>query len=243
MIANPYLRSRRLRGWALAGCAAAALSPAVALAQQAEPAPEAEAAASDRITVTGSRIARTGMTTPTPVTSMSAAELENLGPTTIMESLEALPQFINSDSPNNALGTSGAAGQSLLNLRGVGSNRTLTLLDGRRIVPSTRRGTTDVSILPQNLIERVEVVTGGASAAYGSDAVAGVVNFMLDTDYVGLKGEIQGGISEQGDAENVTLSGPRSASAAICWCPANTTATKGWRITGTGTGSKAGASS
>lgn len=199
MIVNRCPRPGDVRRWALAGCALVAFAPAFALAQE-------ETASSDTVTVTGSRIARTGMTTPTPVTSLSAGELDELAPTTLIESLEALPQFVNSDTPANALGTSGAAGQSLINLRGVGSNRTLTLLDGRRIVPSTRRGTTDVSILPQNLIQRVEVVTGGASAAYGSDAVAGVVNFLLDTDYEGLKGEVQGGISEQGDAENFTVS-------------------------------------
>src|SRR5690606_21498811 len=90
--------------------------------------------------------------------------------------------------------------------RGVGGNRTLTLLDGRRIVPSTRIGTTDVNIFPEAVVQRVEVVTGGASAAYGSDAVAGVVNFILDTDYEGLKGTAQGGISGQGDSEPYELS-------------------------------------
>ncbi len=77
----------------------------------------------------------------------------------------------------------------------MGASRTLTLLDGRRVVPSTRTGSLDIALIPTRLVERVDVVTGGASAACGSDAVSGVVNFVLDTDFTGLKANLQGGVS------------------------------------------------
>ncbi len=162
----------------------------------------------EEVHVTGSRIQRDGMTTPTPVTSVSMNDLRVLAPTTIGAAVTQLPQFINSSVPEGApaSGWTGASGASILNLRGVGQNRTLVLLDGRRVVPSSRRGTLDVNLLPDPLIQRVEVVTGGASAAYGSDAVSGVVNFLLDTDFTGIKTNLQGGISEIGDNENYTAS-------------------------------------
>lgn len=165
----------------------------------------------DEVTVTGSRIQRDGMTTPTPVTSLSMDDLKLLAPTTLAAAVTQLPQFIGSSVPEGApaQGWTGASGASILNLRGVGANRTLVLLDGRRMVPSTRRGTIDVNLLPSPLVDRVDVVTGGASAAYGSDAVSGVVNFLLDTQYKGFKTEFQGGMTDLSDNKNytVTLSG------------------------------------
>ncbi len=160
----------------------------------------------EEVQVTGSRIQRSGMTTPTPVTAVSAEELINLAPGTLMDAMTQLPQFLANDTPESTAGWTGSAGQSLLNLRGIGSVRTLVLLDGRRIVPSTRRGTTDISIFPQALLNRTEVVTGGASAAYGSDAVSGVVNFILDTDFDGVDARVQGGISDRGDGQTVLAS-------------------------------------
>src|SRR5690606_32938350 len=129
------------------------------------------------VEVTGTRIARDGMTTPTPVAALLRTELDELGPGTLMDALAQLPHFLNNDTPQTqSFGTSGAVGASYLNLRGIGTIRTLVLLDGRRVVPSTRFGTADVALFPRNLVERIEVVTGGASASYGSDAVSGVVN-------------------------------------------------------------------
>src|SRR5690606_26705558 len=92
---------------------------------------------------------------------------------------------------------------SYLNLRGIGTIRTLMLLDGRRVAPSTRFGTVDIALFPRNLIQRVEVVTGGASASYGSDAVSGVVNVILDDQFTGLRTHAQAGIAEPGDFENL----------------------------------------
>ncbi len=162
----------------------------------------------EEVHVTGSRIQLDGMTTPTPVTSLSADDLHVMAPTTLAAAITQLPQFTNSAVPEGApsSGWTGASGASILNLRGVGQNRTLVLLDGRRVVASTRKGTLDVNLLPDSLVKNVEVVTGGASAAYGSDAVSGVVNFILDNKFEGFKSKIQGGVTELGDNKNYSAS-------------------------------------
>jgi len=109
-------------------------------------------------------------------------------------SLAQLPEFSGSRVPQgNAPTTTGATGVSILALRGLGAGRTLTLVNGQRAVSQNASNTFDVSLLPTPLIQRVEIVTGGASAAYGSDAVGGVVNIILDTKFEGLKGHCRGG--------------------------------------------------
>jgi iron complex outermembrane recepter protein len=158
----------------------------VAAAQEVDP---------EEVTVTGSRIRATGFSTPTPVTTVTSGELDLMAPGNLIESVTQLPIFFNSttqDNPGNFFGTPGSGS---LNIRGLNTNRTLTLLNGRRMTPSNRIGAVDINSFPEVLIERVEVVTGGASAAYGTDAVAGVANFILDTDFEGLKTHIQGGSS------------------------------------------------
>ena len=162
-----------------------------------------DASAVADIVVTGSRVARSGYVTPTPVTAITSEQLTVAAPTTISQGLNQLPQFRSSTRPEAAVSSAnGAAGANLLNLRSLGPNRTLVLLDGRRIVNSTVIYAPDINTLPEALIKRVDVVTGGASATYGSDAVAGVVNFVLDDRFQGLKGVIQGGISDVGDSES-----------------------------------------
>ena len=165
----------------------------------------------EEISITGSRIQRPGLTAPTPVTSMTRAETDLLSTLTLAEGLDALPQFLGSallgDTQNQFDGGYlGAGGQSTLNLRGVGTQRTLVLLDGRRFVPSNRSGGVDISMFPQRLIQRTDVVTGGASAAYGSDAVTGVTNFILNNEFEGFDANVQYGASEMGDAKNYKLS-------------------------------------
>ncbi|MBX5463605.1 MAG: TonB-dependent receptor [Steroidobacteraceae bacterium] len=185
------------------------LAALTSMAGAQEPAAEATGtSAIQEVTVTGSRIEQTtGMSTPTPVTSMSLDELAKLAPTTLADALQQLPQFLqNASAATVGAGWTGTAGASILNLRGVGASRTLVLLDGRRVVPSTRNGTIDVNLFPEALVRRVDVVTGGASAAYGSDAVSGVVNFVLDTDFVGLKGDFQGGMTGESDNKDVEAS-------------------------------------
>ncbi len=162
------------------------------------PVPEDEALS--ELTVTGSRIERDGMTTPTPVSVVSADELKVLSSGPLVDALSQLPLFLNNDTPQTqSFGTSGAAGSELPQPARVGSIRTLILLDGRRIVPATRVGNIDIALLPKSLIKRVEVVTGGASAAYGSDAISGVVNLMLDSQLRGMRFTAQAGESGRGD--------------------------------------------
>jgi iron complex outermembrane receptor protein len=174
--------------------AALSAPAAVALAQDAP-----GAAAAEEITVTGSRLRRDGMTTPTPVTAVTSQEMRMMAPTLLMDSLVQMPQFRdNAQSHTGSIFTSGG-GSNSVNLRGIGSNRTLTLLDGRRVVSSQQAGTIDIAMFPTALIERVEVVTGGASAAYGSDAISGVTNFILNTNFEGISGNVQGGETARGD--------------------------------------------
>lgn len=158
-----------------------------------------ERAGIEEISVTGSRILRDGMSSPTPLTAISNAEMRNMAPTLIMDALTQMPQFRdNGQSQTGSIFTSGG-GSNSVNLRGIGSNRTLTLLSGRRVVSSQQSGTVDIAMFPTSLIQRVEVVTGGASAAYGSDAISGVSNFILDTNFSGAKVNVQSGISSRGD--------------------------------------------
>ena len=174
------------------------------------PAAEEDGAVASEIVVTGTRVVRDGYDAPTPTTVLGSALIDSKAPTTIIDALITLPVFKNSSTASTAgVGQAGTSGQSFANLRGLGANRTLVLLDGQRFVPSTSIGTVDIGLIPSALIQRVDVVTGGASAAYGSDAVAGVVNFVVDNRFTGLKGTAEIGISSYGDNRTVkgSLSG------------------------------------
>jgi outer membrane receptor protein involved in Fe transport len=182
------------------GTAAMAQAPAAPPAPAADPAsPPAEA---ETIVITGSRIARNGFSTPTPVTVMGQDRVSALAITNVADALNQLPSFRASSGPANQTSLGGNVGARVLDLRSLGAARTLVLVDGRRFVPSTSEGTVDVNLIPSGLVQRTEVVTGGASAVYGSDAVAGVVNFILDRKFTGFKAEIQGGTSQRGDDTN-----------------------------------------
>lgn len=159
------------------------------------------AAASSEIVITGSRIMRDGFNQPTPTTVMSANDMKAAATPSIADFVNQLPALTPSTTPTvaNGMTSTGSTGQNFLNLRSLGVSRTLVLMDGRRIVPTATSGASDINNIPSQLVQRVDVVTGGASAAYGSDAVAGVVNFILDTKFSGIKGEINGGISSRGD--------------------------------------------
>jgi iron complex outermembrane receptor protein len=167
--------------------------------------PVAEPPILESITVTGSRI-RNANEPSTPVVSLSVDQLLATTPGGVPEALDKLPIFTAGSTPNNA--TTGANGRGnnapgyFLNLRNLGAIRTLILEDGHRVPGTFYDTTVDVDMLPQMLMQRVEVVTGGASAVYGSDAVTGVVNFILDKQYSGLKMAAQAGTSGYGDAKN-----------------------------------------
>ena len=160
-----------------------------------------EQQAIEEIVVSGTRLARSGYDTPTPVTVLGLDQIEADAPHNIADIVNQLPSVVGSNTPNsNSLHISnGGAGLNAINLRSLGRNRTLVLLNGRRLPGASNDLAVDVNTIPQPLIERVEVVTGGASAIYGSDALAGVVNFILDDDYVGVKADISGGQSTYGD--------------------------------------------
>jgi iron complex outermembrane recepter protein len=169
-----------------------------------------DAAPLQEVTVTGSRIALSpGMLTPTPVTAVTQDELIKMAPTNVIDALNALPQFFGNSTYQQALGGQSPSG-SEINLRGAntssGISRTLVLLDGRRSVANSRFGAVDIGSFPDTLIKSVEVVTGGASASYGTDAVAGVVNFILDTKFEGVKAEAQGRITARRDGPNSKFS-------------------------------------
>lgn len=168
-----------------------------------DPSPDAQddaGSSQQELVVTGSRISIGGYTAPTPLTVISEADLQRDGNLSIADSINSLPSVGISATPSNGISagnfTQGDAGLSTLNLRNLGIARTLILFDGQRVVSSNiLNGGVDLGTIPSHLVKRVEVVTGGASAAYGSDAVAGVVNLILDREFTGLKGDVTYGNS------------------------------------------------
>ena len=163
----------------------------------------------DEITVTGTRIQRTsGFTTPVPVTTVTTADLESFKPgATVADQLDQLPQFFQTQSAQRGGGALfGGAGRSVVDLRAMGPQRTLILLDGARLAPADRDGSVHIDNIPTALLSQIEVVTGGASAAYGADALAGVTNFILNRNYNGL--DVSAGIGQTSDSmgENRSVS-------------------------------------
>jgi len=189
---------------------AAMLAASFAAQAQTAPAQQAQtdAVVADEIVVTGTRVLRDGYEAPTPVTVIGVEQIEQAPMQHISDFVMRLPAFagaLSSSSGGNEIST-GRQSQNNLNLRGLDSFRTLVLLDGNRFVSGDVNGSVNASDLPTPLISRVDVVTGGASAAYGSDAVAGVVNFVLDREFTGVKGEMQGGITARGDDPSYKVS-------------------------------------
>lgn len=181
-------------------------TPAPAAAPEPQTAPDTTKASSggSDIAVTGSRVVREGYNAPTPTTVIGAAQIQAAAPAQISDYINELPALVGSQTPRAAT-TSAAAtvGANLYNLRALGANRTLVLLNGHRVAPTTLTGNIDVNLLPQAIVQRVDIVTGGASAAWGSDAVAGVINYVLDTKFTGVMGQVQSGISDSGDARSI----------------------------------------
>lgn len=181
-----------------------AIAPlAMAMPAFAQTAPAAEEAAQvEEIVVTGSRIARPDLVSSSPVATVGEKELEQSGIVNTENLLNTLPQAVPgiTSTVNN-----GSNGTATVNLRGLGSNRTLVLVDGKRQTPTTQAGSVDLNLIPPALIKRIEVVSGGGSAVYGSDAVAGVVNFILKTDFEGM--EVSAGYQATDDGEAPIYSG------------------------------------
>jgi len=165
-----------------------------ALAQEAGSGP-----AASEVVITGSRIVANGFTAPTPVSVVGAERLQERAATNVGDVLNELPAFRGTQTPAAQGLTGGYVGGRVLDLRGLGPVRTLVLVDGKRFVPSTTQGTVDTNMIPSILVERVDVVTGGASAQYGSDAVAGVVNFIMNRRLNGIRASASYGASTHGD--------------------------------------------
>ncbi|WP_287460409.1 TonB-dependent receptor [Sphingomonas sp.] len=178
-----------LRSGAAPAALVLAMVPVSAYAQTAPgtPAAPAEAAATPDVVVTGSRIPQSvNVTSVAPVTVVSNEDLKLQGTTRVEDLLNSLPSVFASQSSTLS---NGASGTATIDLRGLGTNRTLTLVNGRRLLPGDPSGgsAADINIIPAAMVKRVEVLTGGASSTYGADAVAGVVNFIMDTDFTGVR--------------------------------------------------------
>lgn len=184
-------------------CAVLALAASAAAAQTAAPAGATQV---EEVIVSGSRIVRDGFDAPTPVTVVGADQLRQAAQPSVFTAINQMPQMVGGTNPTAAgAASTGLTGLQAFNMRGLGTNRTLVLMDGQRVVPAANTGVNDASLFPQALIQRVDVVTGGASASWGSDAVAGVVNFVLDKTFQGFKGNFQVGETEYGDGEQGLL--------------------------------------
>ena len=149
--------------------------------------------AAEEIIVTGSRVSRSGFDSSQPLTTIDSQQIENLGLTNVGDVIRTLPQNTPFFTETNVGIGNFNVGAQLANLRGLNpffGTRTLTLIDTRRVVPTTEGGAVDLTLIPSMLVERTEVVTGGASAQYGSDAIAGVVNVILDKDLEGFKAQL-----------------------------------------------------
>lgn len=166
----------------------------------------ADAAAElEEITVTGSRIQRRDFVSPNPITTIDAEGLERLGINNIGDAIIQVPQNVSQFQPNNTGGSAFYIGSTLANLRGLNpffGTRTLTLVDSHRFIPTTQGDAVDLNFIPSNLVARVESVTGGASAAYGSGAISGVVNIILDTRLQGVKLDADYGVTQESDGDN-----------------------------------------
>ncbi len=175
-----------------------------------QPADASQATKLEAVTVTGSRISNPNVISPTPVSTLTAAEIKATGAVNIGDVLTTLPQLATTFTMGNSNRFIGTSGESFQDLRNLGTSRTLVLVNGRRFVGASAGDTAvDVNLIPADWIERVEIITGGASAVYGADAVTGVVNFILKKNYQGANLHAQLGTSEHGNFNKglVSLSG------------------------------------
>ncbi len=196
----------RAGSWRIAAAVAAALASAVtaqtSFAQESEDLAE--------VTVTGSRIQRRDLTASSPIVTVSDEAFDNSSQVSVESVLNDMPQFkpnrtqfVATDVQASAFNTPGI---SAVNLRGLGENRNLVLFDGRRAQPANATLVVDVNSIPSAAIANIEVISGGASATYGADAIAGVVNFKLKKDFQGMTVDLHSGITEQGDGSETRIS-------------------------------------
>jgi len=197
-------------GGVLLGAALAVTPPHRAMAQEADSPQEANAV-TEQVIVTGSRIPRRDFTANAPIMTIDESVFEEttaIGVETVLNQLPqfvpAVTQFTSFDVENTATNTVGA---STVSLRGLGPNRNLVLVNGRRAMPVNPTMVVDTNSIPASAIERVEVISGGASAVYGADAVGGVVNFILKEDFEGASVDVRFGDTQHGGSQEISISG------------------------------------
>ncbi len=201
-------KSRLMVTGSVIGLAMFAAMPAMAQDAPAEDAAE-EAESDGSIVVTGSRIRQPNLDSANPVSVITGQQVFETGNISVGDLLNELPQLRSTFSQQNGTRFLGTRGLNLLDLRGLGTQRTLVLVNGRRHVGSdvlNNGVSVDTNTIPSDLIDRIDVVTGGASAVYGSDAIAGVVNFILKDDFEGIQARGQAGVSKYKDAGNQFVS-------------------------------------
>ena len=196
-------RSRIARGLMLSAAVGCLALGAASAANAADA--DTKAKPAEELVVTGSRVARSTFTSPNPVTVINAEQIQKLGITNVGDVVALMPQNSNFFAANNVGLGNFNVGAQLANLRGLNpffGTRTLTMIDTRRVVPTTAGGGVDVTLIPTMLVDHTDTVTGGASAVYGSDAVAGVLNIILDTKLQGFKGQVDYGQTVSGDGND-----------------------------------------
>src|SRR3990167_1393015 len=182
------MRERLLASSMICGVAMAAFSATAAYAQE-----EVQ-----EVVVTGSRIQVPGLQSASPITTVGADEIRLQQASEVEQVIRFLPASVPGDNPARNNGT---AGVSTINLRGLGPQRNLIMMDGKRITPYDVNGRVDVSVIPTAMLERVDVITGGASAVYGSDAISGMINFILKKDFEGVEFDAGHSLTGDGDAK------------------------------------------
>src|SRR5688572_24174189 len=156
----------------------------------------------DEVIVTGSRLVRSDLSAPSPTTVIDEDVVQLSGDVTVERVLYELPQL--SAGNNSSVNSAGGSGVLTANLRGLGATRTLTLVNGRRFIPANGAGSVDLATIPSALVKRVDIITGGASAVYGSDAITGAVNFVLRDDFEGFQVGAQYGQTPESDATTIS---------------------------------------
>lgn len=200
--------SRRLWGYGTAALSLCVSMAGTAVAQDTGDSSEtAERRELEEIVITGSRLRRDSFNVSTPLVQVDAETIVDAGLGSLADILvDDVPSLYESTSKRNSQSSVSQTGLSTVNLRRLGSNRTLTLIDGRRVVPSSFGGTAvSLSTVPASIIETVEIITGGSSATYGSDAIAGVVNIITEKDKVGFGVETRGGVTSEGGGEEYSI--------------------------------------
>jgi len=198
-----FVANRGLRGLLLLGAATACMTGSVSAQQN-----NSGELVLEEIVVTGSRIARSNLNSTVPLNVVSETEIRFSGYTNLADVVSAAPQLAPSLNGQSSGGFLFVGGQSRVDLRGLGTNRTLVLVDGKRHVTGALDSpAVDLNTIPSSMVERTEVITGGASAVYGSEAVAGVVNIILKKDFEGAEFDASYGISEEGDGQETQFSG------------------------------------